>query len=90
MTFNVVNLRRQRSTSYVCNVSDVLIAISDDVYCLERDVTWRDVRFQPKYLCSFSALLSTQLNYLNCKRKEFYKETLTKIYKLVACQMFDF
>ena len=40
MTFNVVNIRRQRSTSYVSNVFDVLIAISDDEYCLERDVTF--------------------------------------------------
>jgi len=53
MTFNVVDLRRQRSTSYVSNVFDVLIAISDDEYCLERDVTWRDV--QTKYLCSTSS-----------------------------------
>jgi hypothetical protein len=32
-----------------------LIAISDDEYCLERDVTWRDV--QTKYLCSNSVFL---------------------------------
>jgi hypothetical protein len=44
MTFNVVNLCRQRSTSYVSNVFDVLTAISDDEYCLERDVTRRDVQ----------------------------------------------
>jgi hypothetical protein len=42
MTFNVINLTSL--TFNVSNVFDVLIAISDDEYCLERDVTWRDVQ----------------------------------------------
>jgi hypothetical protein len=38
MTFNVVYLRRQRLTSYVSNVVDVLIAISDDELMLTNNL----------------------------------------------------
>jgi hypothetical protein len=67
MTFNVINL-----TSLTFNVL-CLIAISDDEYCLERDVTWRDVLNSTKYLCSNSVFLSTQLNF-KLQEKNINKE----------------
>ena len=58
MTFNVINL-----TSLTFNVVrlKVLIAISDDEYCLERDVTWRDVQ------------IFNQISVFKEINKEFYK-----------------
>jgi hypothetical protein len=46
MTFNVINLTSLTFNVLRLNVFDVLIAISDDEYCLERDVAWRSI-FQP-------------------------------------------
>jgi hypothetical protein len=78
VTFNVVNLRRQRSTSYVSNfvnvlTCNVLIAISDDELILTN------------HLCSAFVFYSTQLIF---KLQEVNKEINKEYYKLVACQMF--
>ncbi len=61
---------------------------SDDEYCLERDVTWRDVlNLNQKYLCSNSVFLIYTFKVLNCKQ-ESNQRMKTNIYKLVSLSLY--
>jgi len=77
LTFNVINV-----TSLTFNVL-CFIAISDDEYCLERDVL-RYVQLT-KFLCS--KLCPLNYTILIFKLQEVNKETNKEYYKLVACQI---